>query len=219
MRGFQSGRAATNSPGVVAGYTRNAGAYARSIPIRSTEKKYFDTSLADTSDHSAGIVLPSLCLLPQGTTDQKRIGNKVTIRNINLHLSGSLDDQGTGVFSDGCYRVIVFIDKQCNGAAAAVTDILNTANISSFRNMDQVDRFTILKDKMYVLPCRSTNVLHTISPLIRVNWSKKCNIPVHFSSTTGAITEIRSNNIGILFISNTVNENTGGIARIKFTDD
>lgn len=205
---------------VVPGYTRTVGAYGRSMPM-SFEKKYFDTSVISVADATAGIIIPSLNLVPQGTTDQTRIGNKITIRNINIHGYCNNDDQTTVAFAGSNIRVIVYLDKQANGAAAAVTDIVKTAALSSFRNMDQVDRFVILVDKVIFNPVECTNALHTTNQ--RHYWSvnKKCMIPIHFSSTTGAIAEVRSNNIGILYLSDTVDANpaANGIARVKFTDD
>lgn len=201
------------------GYTRSVGAYRRSMP-RSLEKKYLDTALTSTADISAGAVLNSLNLVPQGTTDVTRIGNKIRITNINCHGYANNDDQTTAAFGGGNLRVILFQDKQCNGATAAVTDILKSANIQSFRNMDQVDRFNILYDKVHHIPIMATNALHTSYGARYWKINKKCNIDVHFSSTTGAITEIRSNNIGILYISDqaTVNACNQGTARVKFID-
>lgn len=204
----------------IPGYTRTVGAYGRSLPL-SFEKKYFDTSVISTGDATAGVIIPSLNLIAQGTTDQSRVGNKITIRNINIHAYCNNDDQLTAAYAGSNVRVIVYLDKQTNGAAAGVTDLLKTAAITSFRNMDQVDRFVILVDKIVFNPVESANAAHTSNQ--RHYWSvnKKCNIPVHFSSTTGGITEVRSNNIGILYVTDEANANSAanGIARVKFTDD
>jgi len=205
---------------VVPGYTRTVGAYGRSLPL-SIEKKYLDTSVIDTSDATSGVIIPSLNLVPQGTTDVTRVGNKITIRNINIHGYCNNDDQTTGTFAGSNVRVMVFLDKQANGGPAAVTDLLTTAAITSFRNMDQVDRFVILVDKIIHNPVVATNALHTSNGRHYWNVNKKCMIPVHFSSTTGAITEVRSNNVGILYVTDTSSANAAanGRARIKFTDD
>jgi len=208
------------SPRVVPGYTRTVGAYKRSIP-GNIEKKFFDTACSDTSDMSGGaIVAASLNLIPQGTTDQTRVGNKITIRNVNVRFAISADDQTTGAFAAGAIRIIIYVDKQTNGATAAFTDILKGGQVTSFRNMDQVDRFIILKDKIYAPPVMAANALHTSTSARYYSISKKVNLPVHFSSTTGAITELRSNNIGFLAISDTASANIfNGVARVKFTDD
>lgn len=184
------------------------------------EKKYLDTSIQNTSDISAGVILNSLVLVPQGTTDVTRIGNKITVTNINLRGFAANDDLTTALTGGGYLRVILYVDKQANGATAAVTDILKSAVIHSFRNMDQVDRFIILQDKFYNIPIKTTDALHTSIETTMWSMNIKCKYPVHFSSTMGAITELRSNNIGLLYISDTPTLNAAnvGTARVKFID-
>ena len=186
----------------------------------SFEKKFKATNVSNTADVSAGTVFSSLNLVAQGTGENNRIGNKMTVRNVNIYGLANMDDQGTGAFGSGNLRVILFIDKQCNGASAAVLDILETATLTSFRNMDQLDRFTILKDKVFPVPCRAANALHTDTGNRYWKMSKKCNVDIQYSSTTGVITEVKSNNIGLLYISDNAAVNAGNPAnvRIKYTD-
>lgn len=216
-RGMPAFVAAT---GVVPGYTRTAGAYRRSLP-KSIEKKFFDSDITNSANVQSGVIFNSFNLIPQGTTDQTRIGNKITVRNINVRAISAVDDAGTGALGGGYLRVIIYVDKQCNGVAATVTDILKSAAINSFRNMDQVDRFLILKDKMIKVTVDSANALHTATSTTFWKASWKGALPIHYSSTTGAITELRSNNIGMIYISDNpaLNAAGTGIARIKFTDD
>lgn len=204
------------------GNVRTVGAYRRSIP-GSTEKKFLETNIGTSANFSAGLVFNSLNLIPQGTTDITRIGNKVTITDINIRLILNMDDTTTAGFTKGIFRMIVFIDKQCNGATAGVADLLDGgvlgAGVYSFRELDQVDRFTILKDKVYNLPQVTANPLHTSLTDHYIKWGKKCSVPIHFSAATGAITEIKSNNLGVLFISNNTAVNVAvGLCRVKFTD-
>jgi len=204
----------------VPGYTRTVGAYRRSVP-GVDEKKYLDVGpVTAASIATNGTVIDSFNKIPQGTTDITRVGNKVNITNWNMRIAISLDDAGTGQIINGNVRCIFYVDKQCNGATAAATDILTSAaSITSFRNMDQVDRFIILKEKWIHLTVASANALHTMEGSSRwYNFSKKLNLPVHFSSTTGAITEIRSNNLGVLFISDLASINLTYKSRVKFVD-
>jgi len=204
---------------VTPGYTRIVGSYKRALP-GSLEKKFLDTDVTNFSDVTAGVIVNSLNLVPQGTTDQTRIGNKIIVKNINIHATCNVDDQGTASFRGGVLRVILYVDKQANGATAAVTDILKTAAIHSFRNMDQTDRFDILMDR--IIPCTvfGANALHTNEQTKWWKANKKCDISVHFSSTTGAITELKSNNVGLLYIADSsfVNAAKVGTARIKYVD-
>lgn len=205
---------------VVPGVTRIGGAYKRALP-RSGEKKYLDTAIASSTNIQAGVIYPSLNLVPQGTTDSTRIGNKITITNINLHLYPNNDSYGgPGGFSGGNIRYIVYLDKQCNGATATPSDILTNPNIQSFRNMNNLDRFQILYDKVTNIPIEAREATTDVTAFY-VPISRKVNIPIYFSSIFGALTEIRSNNIGLLAITDTQTTNVGaiGLCRIKFTDD
>lgn len=212
---------------VVPGFTRTAGPYKRALLGRpggrtltlggQIEKKYLDTGIGYATATTTGTVVSSLLAIPQGTTEVTRVGGKINVCNINMR--GQVRGlTATGV--PGAVRWMLILDKQCNGAAPAVTDILTSAAINSFLNMDNVDRFQVLKDKMIV------NNFGAISPtplwylntvLVKCNY--KCNIPIHYSSTTGAIAEIKSNNLIWLIISERSSSVEYGLtARIKFTD-
>lgn len=114
--------------------------------------------------------------------------------------------------STGCHesvRVIIYLDRQCNGAAATALDILASDQYNSFRNLGNVKRFKILYDKLRTYNTGayaagngtandSHNVVHTYNQ--RVNL--KVFIPIEFDgTTTGALSTIKSNNIGILLWS------------------
>jgi len=217
---------------VVPGYTRSVGAYRRSLP-GSMEKKYKDTDIEELGDLTNGEITGSLNIIPQGTTDITRIGNKITITNINVHFAVGTDNLGpTMGLQNGNLRVILYLDKQANGAYASPTDILTQSGgagvttINRFRNMDQVDRFVILKDKTYRTPMNTGYSASTAGTDAVTNtgviWykiNKVCKIPIHFSSTTGAITEMKSNNIGILVISDNPYTNfRGAWSRVKYVD-
>lgn len=183
-----------------------------------TEKKFLDTAQSLSTTSAGGIVGTNLTLIPQGTTDVTRIGNKVLVKNINIHLGITLDDQTTVAFMDGYVKYTVYLDRQTNGAAAAYTDIYESATFSSFRNLDNVDRFEILKEAWLHIPCNAASTTHTVEANLKWNWHKKCEIPVHFSATTGVITELRSNSIGVCWISAGSIENIASTARIRFID-
>lgn len=211
---------------VPAGQYRTGGAYMRSHPS-NFEKKYFDTAFGSTNITLAGVFTSSWNLIPQATTKNARIGNKCTLTNINVHGFVALASQTANNVLGDKVRWIVFVDRQANGAVpAAISDLIQTmpgatTDIHSFRNMDNVDRFVILKDKTYTLNQGSqSGALGSAQVLREIKMNKKCNIPLEFSSTTGVITEIRSNNVMSLFI-NTAGNNLSAYAmtvRVKFSD-
>ncbi len=174
------------------------------------ELKFFDTTATFATVAAAGEINASLNLVPQGVTESDRIGRKMTIKRLDITgdiIMGPLAGSATGSFDR--VRVIVYLDKQANGATAAVTDILETADILSYRNLANSGRFVVLSDKIQnmVLTAGGGDVGGADSNFPAViktyKMGKSCNIPVEFSATTGAITEVRSNNIGMLAIAET----------------
>lgn len=192
-------------PKVVPGFTRTGGYYgryasARYRVARSSELKFFDTTLGAAID-STGEVLTTggqLCLIPQGVTESTRIGRKCVIKNITIR--GTFYINSLAAVSVGtALHMFVVLDKQCNGAAAAVTDVMTgTAFDVALRNLANSERFVVLKH--FVLDVGAIAGVSTVWDQVcrSIMWNKKCNIPLEFSSTTGAITEIKSNNIFIM---------------------
>ena len=195
------------------GYTRTTGYYGRFQP--GGEAKFKDTAKAETTPATTGgISDSSLVVIPQNTTESGRIGRKVLVTKLfmngHIHIPTTSNNDET---SD-ILRMILYLDKQCNGAAATVTDILESADILSYRNLANSNRFTVLADKKWAISCSvgsgngtSDSFAESYKPF-KVN--KMLKVPIEYDSTTGAITEIRSNNIGVLVITET------GVAAIQY---
>lgn len=210
---------------VVPGFTRIGGYYGR-FAKGSGETKFHDLLTVDGAMTTGGTLtdIPSINLIAQGTTESTRIGRKCNIRNIlwkfDIKLAASTDKQDTTDMA----RVILYLDMQTNGAAtSAVTDILETANYLSFRNLANSGRFKILMDRTYAMNAPAGAGNGTTEDwgehIIHDEFYKKCNIPLEFSGVTGAITELRSNNIGILTISrDAALTGLNGQMRIRFSD-
>ncbi len=204
---------------VVSGFTRRSGFFGIN---RSGELKFFDIDVDDGVVSVTGDIIDSVNELAQGTQEQQRIGRNCVITNIGWRFRVSLPSSTAKNLTSDVVRVIMYLDKQCNGATATVTGILESANYQSFNNLSNKSRFRTLSDMTYDLVARSGAGNGTANDfgedVISGSFFKKVNIPLEFDGTTGAITEIRSNNIGILFISQ------GGVAsfdsklRLRFSD-
>ncbi len=208
---------------VVAGVTRTGGFYGRFS--NGGELKFHDVDLDDAVISATGTVTASVNLIAQGVTESTRVGRKCVIKSIMWRGQYSLpeqDAQTTPQDADTA-RIIMFLDKQANGATAAVTDILESADFQSFNNLANSGRFVKLLDKnvdLNVLALGSDGAGVISSGAVNKSFTfyKKCNIPIEFSSTTGAITEIRSNNIGVLLLSRTGAMGFASKIRLRFSD-
>ncbi len=211
-----------------AGYSRTGGFYGRfSGTGMGQELKFHDITIDDALIATTGTIqnAGSINLIPQGVTEITRIGRKCTIRNILWRLRLTIVNTADAAVTGDTARVILYLDKQCNGATIAVTDLLETADEQSFNNLANSGRFRVLMDRTYDMNCTSgsgrgsTDTLAFGENVVNDTFFKKCNIPLEFSSTTGAITEIRSNNLGVLLISQDGNAtNFESNLRLRFSD-
>ncbi len=195
------------SKAFIPGVDRTGGYYGR-YAGRSGELKFHDVDLDDGSVAGAGTITATINIIPQGVTEVQRVGRKCTIKSVNWKYRCEIpeaDAVATPATGD-TVRIILFLDKQANGATAAVLDVLETASFQSFRNLANSGRFNILMDKVVTLnyaglASDGAGVVSQAKVIREGSFYKSCNIPIEFSSTTGAIGEIRSNNLSVLLIS------------------
>lgn len=204
---------------VVPGVTRTAGAYARNM--NRDEKKWLDTDHALATIASTGLFMPTLNGIRIGQDVNSRIGNRVCLKNINCYVTAQAAGSNVAGSGDDVVRFILYLDHQANGAAATITDILKgpTPTYDSFRNMNQAERFTILKDKFITLSGlqgAGTGFSAHNPKFFKVAW--KGNVFLHFGADTGFASDLRSNNVGILLITKDGDAKVQVHARIKYTD-
>ena len=211
------------------GYTRTVGFYGRfSGRGLNVEKKFLDTNVGINGDDQGAIFNSgTVCVVPEGDGQSNRHGRKITITSVMLRGRFTLD--ATAPTPDRM-RIIMYLDKQCNGATLAASDILTNASgsaatIDGFRNLEETHRVVVLADKTYTLQRPNGNATVALAVANRtVTMYKKCNIEIVYdnSATTGAIATIRSNNIGFMLINQLdTAANAGdfnGNIRIRYTD-
>jgi len=188
------------------------------------EDKFFDTSLNIPFDLTGEVPATGgqLNLIPQGVTESTRVGRKATIKSIQIRGVAQFVPAGAAAVASDVVYLYVVLDKQANGAAAAVTDVLTSATIPvGMINMANSERFTILKRFVMKLGSNAGATTAFGNDSKSVEWYHKCNIPLEFSSTTGAITEIKSNNVFLLAGSSYSDDvvTLAGTCRIRFSDN
>ncbi len=171
------------------------------------ERKWHDVALSDTSTQAWQFI--SLNLVAQGVTESQRIGRKLwvkTVRMKGLITSSSVADAATLAGCSDVMRFMVLLDKQCNGALPTGTITFQTDVWNSFRNMENASRYEALYDKtVNVKPnaAAGTAAANDVEPgLFGCHFNLTgLNVPVEFSSDTGAIGTIRSNNLVFCYAS------------------
>jgi len=202
---------------VVPGFTRASGVYGRfSYGGKDSELKWWDTNIA------AGVIpydfpstVQNLVLVPTGTGANNRVGRAFLLKQMEakMNIIGTWTVPATGAtliqMPSISYRVDLVLDKQCNGTTAVAGDLYDTTvagvdPCNRFMNLFNEGRFTVLKRWEGDLNPPSSSAASTQAGVVQqsrdlVLKSKRCNIPVEFSGTVGAIAEIRSNNVFVIF--------------------
>lgn len=197
-------------------------------PAPRGELKWFDTSVTNSTLSTVGtIVSSSLNLLSAGTGESQLIGKTATVKSIFIRAQvqkPALSNATlSNVASDDYVRIMVVLDKQCNGAAATIAQILEDTDMRSLNNLNYSKRFVTLKEM--IVPMKDT-VNHdgtnyfTGSMVVPIDpCYLKREIPIEFGAApSGAITDVRSNNILILGFSNTGQTTLSFRSRIRFVD-
>ncbi len=184
--------------------------------------KFHDIDLDDAVIAAGVNVTDSINKIAQGITEVTRIGRKCTIRFINWRFDIAMGAKTSAGDTSDVIRVLMYLDKQANGATAASTDILESADHQSFNNLSNKNRFRTLMDRTYDIMSSAGGGDGTTedygASVIHDTFFKKVNIPIEFNSTAGAITEITSNNIGVLLIAKSGNAGFQSKIRLRFTD-
>jgi len=209
----------------VPGYTRTGGFYGRFNTVagrKLKELKFFDTTVNFNFDQTSEVVnTGQLVLIPQGVTESTRIGRKCVIKNIHIQGSLYMAPDNVGDNGDICCCWLV-LDKQCNGAAAANNDVFTSTDARyAMINLANSERFVILRKWKWDMNIQTTGGTSLSTGLTRwVDEYLKCNIPLEFSSTTGAITELKSNNIFLIGAGITTDDKIAfnGKCRVRFDD-
>lgn len=115
-----------------------------------------DLPLALYNMNTTAVITP-LNLIRAGSSFNNRLGRKLEM--INVRVVGQVLPIRTAVNNDYC-RIMIIYDRQTNGALPAIADILqttdqalaNTTTSSSGANMNNRDRFLIIRDTRLQLP-------------------------------------------------------------------
>lgn len=178
--------------------------------------------------------------LPCGTNAYERIGRKIVIKSILLNLLATGNVTQADADTINC-KLWLILDKQCNGNTATIPEIfglppgdpavevsvtaenITTCAVPYIANRQ---RFSILWESDWnFFPKMSTNGGEIQKVAKKIRMYKRMNLPVEYGGTTGALGEIKSNNLLLVFASSKTNGAThepytliDGICRIRFAD-
>lgn len=158
-----------------------------------------------------------LAFVKQGTNSNQRIGRKITLKSINIKL---LLQPAVNIQTDLTVCVWLVMDKQANGTMFTAADVFGKPGavdagqipVTQVQNLPIIvtsnylvantQRFTILGKKCVTITNQipfTTNAVSSRGGAHKsINFYKKLNTQIEYGGVTGAIGEIKSNNIGII---------------------
>lgn len=135
-------------------------------PRGATETKSVDTAYGTVPFLTAGTVSATPLNIPvNGAALYQRIGNKITMKSLQIRGLIQVSSGNAAAVAEQVARVIVFYDRQTNGAAPAVADVLlavtqagaTSSLVTDGINMNNRDRFYVLMDMQVLLPAVGIN--------------------------------------------------------------
>ncbi len=193
--------------------------------LGSGEVKFFDLAVNDAVVATTGTITDSVCQIAQGITDDDRVGRQCTVKSIQWRYRVTLPEISVAASpaAGDTVRVVLFLDKQCNGATAAVLDLFENTSYQAFGNLAEQRRFHTLYDRIHSLNYMGMAnnggaLVHQAFVIRDYEITLPCDIVLEFDSTTGDITEITSNNIGVYLNSASGVAGFTSRMRLRFTD-
>jgi hypothetical protein len=205
---------------------------------RSIEKKHIQRQISEYTNIDAdGTLTANIINIAQGTTDTERIGDKVLITSIQLHMQYTLGFDTVNINPDGTtllttylqgaiFRYILFWDH--TNSIDTVTKVIGTATTEQwlFMNGYEVDyrpNITILCDRTFV--CNpsggGTNCLQYKYFTCIKNFSRGVRMQYNAGTTT-----VNKNALKLLLITNVETTESNDVkpdvlvnARIYYQDD
>lgn len=155
----------------------------------NSELHYLDTTETDNVSSSGDI--SGLTLMATGDTDVTREGNKILAHDVYVRGYAQIHTSAL----QSIVRIILFVDKECDGVAPTVANVLQTTSYLSPLNQNFSKRFVVLHDRSMALNDTGENS----KPF---KFYVKVPFHIHYDGTSANITDAKENQIFLLLISN-----------------
>lgn len=171
----------------------------------AAELKFLDLDLDDSVVAAGGNITPTICVIPVGSGQSERVGRSVRLRSIHWKYYIILPSTTSVAATSDSVRCVLYVDLQCNGAAAAITDILASDEWQSWRNLNNSRRFHILYDKVHTLNSvsgagQSATDNFGVDSISVEHHINTVNYQIEYSGTDGTLDELTSTNVGVLLV-------------------
>jgi len=154
------------------------------------EEHYSDLAQATYACDTTGSVTP-LNLIAEGNDNVNRLGRKALMKQVCVR-GYALPTSNAQIGAQG--RVLLVWDNAANGALPVITDIYTAITSSSFLNVNNVARFSILAEHPFELGYFNSTATQTAADqsIKRIDIRINLNSITEFSGTTAAIASIQN---------------------------
>jgi len=191
------------------------------------ELKFRDTNVIHASISTTGITTESVNLIPGGVGKIERIGRSILVHSVNWRFTLTMAQSNNFLAPENSdvVRLMVILDRQCNGTGAITSEVLSTTNFLSFNNLDNSSRFTTLMDRTYDTNYKAApfevELAHFAAQEQHFSdtFFKSVSIPIEYSDEDADLEAVSCNNIFILVISKRAIADIDSRFRIRYTDN
>jgi len=207
----------------------------KKIVVEGTQPTALTTD--GTATHPTYAIVGSFNQIAQGDTQSTRAGNKILLDSLFIRytcVAQQRDFAAPPTSSTNRYfRVIVYLDTQCNGSIAPIDNLLdlgasNQMPFHAYNNVNSLGRYKILADRQVELPVPTAFYSTGGTPYhiaeVEKNgeiYLKKLNLPITYGGSSGNLADVFTNNIGMLILASgaTAAEFAFGFrSRLRFYD-
>lgn len=187
------------------------------LAIKTKKLLNVEYKIIDTADQGffnpLGIVIP-INLCGQGTGAQARTG--VSVKTISNQYRMFVTASAANTTNDQVYRVIMFRDRNNQGVAPLVTDVLESAFVNAPLNNNNKTRFEVLHDKIDYVGTNSKQ-----SSIWKIFKREKGNSHAYYEGSNNTIAELLRGGVFLLLIGEAAmnQPHYEFISRFKFIDN
>jgi len=205
------------------GFRNRAPRASRGFYNRPGELKYLDIAATTYAYNTTGTVT-ALNLLAVGDDANTRDGRQVTCKSIAV--TGPIYPEDGATAATYCRTLLVWDSQPNSGVIATIANILTGATSVSNTNLDNRERFTILRDDKVTLGAFNSTATQAtaMSPSVtKLDWFVPLNgVVTTYSGTTAAIGSIATGALLLVTIGDTASGLgcTGSFTtRLRFYDN
>jgi len=158
--------------------------------------------------------------IPTGFTQIQRIGDSIVVRGIFFEgIFTANTEAAMNNASDVTIRLWAVLDRHPIGVAATFGGIFGGSGVATYRRaIGPTERYLVLKH--WVIELKPYGVSGAFSNVHKyINWMYKCEIPVKYSGSTGAMAEVRRYNFYLCYAAyGNTTADFSGVTRTYFVD-